>query len=150
MTGMTPWRSSETKRGAGVEMPLVMLQIVVREKHLGDALARFAEELFINGHQAGLPDRGAGLQFRRFRRPFFMSQNAHARAHRAGADDDDFLALRAQGGNLAGQLGHLRQVGLFAAVGEDAGAQFDDDAAGFDKRIAMHKPEEECRREDEK
>jgi hypothetical protein len=110
----------------------------VGEEDLGDAMAGFAEELFVKGHQARLADCGASLQLRRFHGPFLMAQNSHARPDRAGADDDDLLALGAEGGDLGGQLGHLRQIGLFAAVGEDAGAQLDNDAAGIDKRLAVH------------
>src|SRR5206468_10629796 len=49
-----------------VEMALVMLQVVMREKDLRDLQIKFREEPFIRGHQARLTDCGAGLQFRQF------------------------------------------------------------------------------------
>jgi hypothetical protein len=126
------------QRAAGVEVALVMFQVVVRQENLGDAKAGLGEEPFVQGHQARLADGGAGLQLGKFGGPFGEAQNAHARPHRAGADDDDLFALGAHGGDLGGQLADLLQIGLLAAVGQDAGAQFDHDTTGIFQRSAMH------------
>ena len=68
---------------------------------------------------------GAGLQFGDLGGPFVVAQRAHACAHRAGSDQDQFppgLALR---GKLRHKLAHLRQIQLFAAVCQHARAQLD-------------------------
>ena len=116
---------------AGVEMALVMCQVVVCQQDLGHAKTGLGKEPFVQGHQAGLADGGAGLQLGNIGGPFLVAQSAHARPHRAGTDNDDLFALGAHGGDLGGQLADLLQIGLLAAVGQDAGAQFDHDAAGI-------------------
>ena len=62
--------------------------------------------------------------------PFFIAERAHARADGAGGDEHDFLAGFSQRGDLRDELFQLRRVGLLAAVGEHAGAEFHDDAGG--------------------
>lgn len=116
----------------GVEVAVVVFEIVMGEEDLSDGKARAGKKFFVKGHQPRLADCGAGLQFGKFGGSFLMTQNAHARADRAGADDHDLLALRADGGDLSDKLAYLGEVGLLAAVGQYAGAEFDDDAAdGF-------------------
>ena len=53
-------------------------------------------------------------------------------------DEHDFLAGLAQRGDLRDELFQLRRVGLLAAVGEHAGAEFHDEADGGFERVTMH------------
>ena len=89
-------------------MALVMFEIVVGQQDLGNAEAGLGKKLFVSRHQPGLADGGAGLQLRKFRRPFFVAQCAHACTHRARRDNDDLFSQRPNGGDLARQLFQLR------------------------------------------
>ena len=55
-----------------------------------------------------------------------MSQNTHPRANRAGRNKHNLLALFPNGRDLGHQLAELIEVRLLPAVGQDAGADFDD------------------------
>ena len=77
---------------ASVEVPLVMLQVVVREQHLGNAQIEASKELLVNGHQPRLADRGTGLQLRQVARPPLKTQYSHARPDCAGRHEHDFFA----------------------------------------------------------
>jgi hypothetical protein len=107
---------------------------------LGDVEIVLGEKFVVNGHEAGLADSGASLEFGEvfLSGPFFVSQCAHARADGAGGDKDHFAASGALGGDLMGELLHLGEVGLFAGVGEDAGAELDDNAGGFREQLVAH------------
>jgi len=110
----------------------------MREQHLGDDEAVAREQLIIDRHEPRLSDGGAGLFFRENGGPDFKTQGAHAGTDRTTGDEHDLLAGLAQHGNLPDELFELRGVGLLAAVGEDAGAEFHDDAAGGPKGDAIH------------
>ena len=96
------------------------------------------EQLRIGGHEPRLADGGARLQFGKFGRAFLIAQRAHARADRAGGDQHDLLAGFLQRGDLGHELFQLRRVGLLAAVGEHAGAEFYDQAGGGLDGLTMH------------
>lgn len=57
-----------------------------------------------------------------------MTERSHARADCSGTDEHNLFASLALFGNLPDQLFHLAQVGLLAAIGQDAGAELYDDA----------------------
>ena len=126
------------ERVARVEMALVMFEVVMREQHLRDVQIVPREKFRVNGHEPRLADGGARLQFGEFAGPFFIAQRAHARADGAGGDEHDFLAGFSQRGDLGDELFQLRRVGLLAAVGEHAGAEFHDDAGGGFDGFTMH------------
>ena len=115
-----------------------MFEVVVREQHLRDVQIVRGKKFFVNGHQPRLADGGAGLKLGEFGRAFFITERAHARADRAAGDEDDFLAGLPQRGDLRDELLQLRRVGLLAAVGEHAGAEFHDEAGGGFDGCTMH------------
>ena len=103
------------------------------EQNLGDVQIVFRKKFGVSGHEPRLTDGGAGLKFRKFRRTFFVTEHAHARADRAGSHQHDFLAGFFQRGDLRDELLHLRRVNQLPAVGKDAGAEFHDEARnGFE------------------
>ena len=126
------------ERVARIEMTFVMLEIIVREQHLRDAQIVRGEKFFVNGHEPRLADGGAGLQFSRVGRPFFIAERAHAGADCAGGDEHNFPTRFSQRSDLGGELFQLRLVGLLAAVGEHTRAEFNDDASGGFDGFAMH------------
>jgi hypothetical protein len=109
-------------------MAIVMLEIVMREQNLSNGEIENAKKPFVRGHQPGLADGGAGLQFGEVSRASFVPEHTHAGADRAGTDKHNFLACLALFGDLRYQLLHLRQIGLLAAVGQNTSAELDDDA----------------------
>ena len=115
-----------------------MFEIVVREQHLRDVQFVAREKSGIHRHEARLADGGARLQFGEVAGTFFITQRAHARADGAGGDEHDFLAGFSQRGELGDELFQLRRVGLLAAVGEHAGAEFHDDTGGGFDGFTMH------------
>ena len=116
----------------------MVLQVIVGEQDLSDRQVEGAEKLFVNGHEAGLAHCGAGLQLGQIVRAFGVTQRPHAGADSAGGHDHHFLARLALLSDLRHQLLHLGKVGLFAAVGQDAGAEFDDDAGDAFEQIGTH------------
>jgi hypothetical protein len=116
----------------------VMFQVVMREEHLRDDEIVSGKKFLIRGHQARLPDGRTGLFFREVAGPAFKSERAHARAHRAAGDQDDFLAGPAQRGDLRHDLLQLRRVNLFPVVREDAGAELDHDAGEVFEKFRTH------------
>jgi hypothetical protein len=110
----------------------------MREQNLRDVQIVPREKFGIHRHEARLADGGARLQFGEFARTFGITQRAHARADGAGGDEHDFLAGFSQRGDLRDELFQLRRVGLFAAVGEHAGAEFHDDTGGGFDGFTMH------------
>ena len=119
-------------------MTLVMFQVVVGEQHLRDVQLESGEELFVSGHEPGLPDRRARLQFIEARRALLEAEHAHARAHRARGDQHHFAARRALRRHLRHQLPDLRQIRLLARIGEHAGAQLDHEAADIFQQLGTH------------
>ena len=109
-------------------MAVVVFQIVVGQEHLTDSQSRRAEEFFVNGHQPGLADRRARLQVRQIRRPFVVAEYAHPRPNCAGRDKDNLFSFLSHCGDLGDQLAELIEIRLFAAVGQDTGAELDDDS----------------------
>ncbi|MDB6122290.1 MAG: Phosphoglucomutase/phosphomannomutase [Pedosphaera sp.] len=123
---------------ARVEMAFVALQIFVGEQHLGDVEIVFGEQRLVGGHEAGLADGGAGLLFGQFGGALFVAERAHAGADRAGGDEHDFAPGEALGRDLGDQLFHLGKVGLLPAVGEDTGAELDDDTTYVFEQLTSH------------
>jgi hypothetical protein len=119
-------------------MAFMVLQILVCEQNLRDVKIVFGEKFIVSGHEAGLADGGAGLQFRKLAGPFFETERAHARAHRAGGDEHHFPARMALFSDLARELFHLGQVRLLPVVREDTGSQLDDNTASLSQQLISH------------
>ena len=121
-------------------MAFMMLEVVMCEQHLRHLQVVSGEQFRVRGHEPGLADGGAGLQFGKFSRAPFQSERAHAGADRAGGDHHDFAAGAAQSGHLRDELFQLRRVGLLAAVREHTRAEFHHHAGGGFERVTMHAP----------
>jgi hypothetical protein len=131
-------------------MAFVMFEVIVGEQNLRDPQLELGEEFFVNGHQPRLAYSSTSLQFRQVGRPFGVSKQPHAGPDGAGGDDDDFLALFVESGELGDQLLHLAKVGLLPAVGQDAGSEFGHDPCDLFKELRTHgqvgsKPGRKCR-----
>ncbi|MCY1382430.1 hypothetical protein D9M69_704520 [compost metagenome] len=90
-----------------------------------------AEAAFIDLRQAHLADGGARLQFVDIGGALLETEAQHAFGDGAGADEHDFLAQGAQAGNLRGPARNGGMVESAAIVGNQRGADFDDDAGSF-------------------
>jgi hypothetical protein len=123
---------------SGIEMAFMVLQVVVDEEDLGDVELVAGEEGFVGGHEPGLTHGGAGLELSEVFGAAVIAESAHAGADGAGGDEDDFAACPALFGDLGHELFELMMVGLFAAVGQDAGAQFEHEAGDLLEQVAVH------------
>ena len=115
-----------------------MLEVVVCQEHLRDVQIVLREELAVTGHQAALSKRGAGLQLGQLSGALFVTERAHARADRAGGDQNELAPRLSLRGDLRDQLLHLRRVDLLAGIGEDPGAKLDDDSGDVFEQLAPH------------
>jgi hypothetical protein len=75
-------------------------QVGVRQQHLGGAQAVGAKARLVHLRQAHLADRGAGLQFMDIGGTARKTEAQHAFGDRPRAHQHDFLAERAQAGDL--------------------------------------------------
>ena len=123
---------------AGIEMAIVVFQVVVRQQHLRNMEVERSEQLPVSRHEPGLSDGGAGLEIGQLSWSFFVIQRAHAGRDRPRGHEDNFLARLALGGDLAHQLPDLSQIQLFSEVGYDAGAQFNNHSANFFQDLTAH------------
>jgi len=96
------------------------------------------KQLVVSSHEPRLADGGTGLFLREFRRTRLITERTHAGTDCATGDDDDFLAGFFERGDLRDDLLKLRGVDQFTAVGQDTGAELDDDAGNGLERVAMH------------
>ena len=105
-------------------------EIIMCEEHLGDGEAVRGEAGLPRLHEQRLADGGAGLFFGNLLRFLGEAEPAHAEADGAGGDHDDLGAAGAERGDIRADGGDARGVELADAGGENAGAEFDDDAPG--------------------
>ena len=127
------------QRVAGVEVTFVVLEVLMGQQHLAHMQVEFGKQPLVGGHEAGLADRRAGLQGIKGPGPLVVTEQAHARAHRAGSDQDHFAARLTLRGHLPHQLFHLREIRMLAAVRQDAGAQLHDQAADVLQGLETHR-----------
>ena len=111
-----------------VEVAFAVGQVGVRQQHLRGAQAVRAEARLVDLREAHLPYRGAGLQFVDVGGTRLEAEAQHAFGDRAGADQHDLFAERAQGGNLRGPARDGGVIEAAAVVGDQRGADLDDDA----------------------
>ena len=111
-------------------MAFVMLQIFVREQHLRNDEAVPGEEFVVRRHEARLADGGAGLFFGEAGGTRFIAERAHARPDRPRSHQHNFPAGFFQRRDLRDQLFQLGGINQLAAIGKNAGAEFDDETGG--------------------
>ena len=58
----------------GIEMAIVVFQVVMRQQHLRNMEVEHREKLPVGRHEPGLSDCGAGLEVGQLSRPFFVIQ----------------------------------------------------------------------------
>ncbi len=134
ITGMTLQRQQRQQRRAGVEVALAVRQVGVRQQHLRAAQAVFAQLRLVHLHQAHLADGGGGLQFVQFLRPRRPAQALHALGDGAAGDHHQLAPLMRQHRQLPAPVADGGGVEAAALVGDQAGADLDDDAP----RLAQH------------
>ena len=124
------------QRGARVQVAFAVGQVGVRQQHLGAAQSLLAQLGLVHLDQAHLTDGGSGLQLVDFVRASGPAQALHALGNGATGNHDDF-ARRAVGRvqrahqrrHLAAPFADRNFVQATALVGDQAGADLDDDAA---------------------
>ncbi len=125
-----PQPQQRQQRRAGVQVPLAVGQVGVRQQHLRAAHAVGAQLRLVHLGQPHLPYRGRRLQLVHFFGARGPAQALHALGDRPAADHDDLAAVAHQGRELAAPLADGLRVQATPLVGDQAGAHLDDDAAG--------------------
>ena len=99
------------------------------EEELRDGEVVLCKMLGVGGHEPALADCGAGLARGEILGAFREPECAESRGDGSAGDDDDFVAAAHEHGDL---LCEPRKLALIetcpARRGEDAGAEFEDDA----------------------
>ena len=93
---MSVWR--------GVEVLPALDEVVRNEQHLRGHQPVGREDVVVGAHEAALPSRGKRLQCRGVGRTLLQPERGDARGHRAGAHDDDVVAVDAQLRHLPAEL----------------------------------------------
>ena len=117
------------ERLAGVEVLPALDEVVRNEQHLGGHQAVRREDVVVGAHQAALPGRGKRLQRRGVGRALLQPERGDTRGHRAGAHDDDVVAVDAQLRHLTTELLDGCGVDDSDVVGERRRADLGDDRA---------------------
>ena len=122
-------RQQREQRRARVEVALAVGQVGVRQQHLGAGHAVRRQPRLVHLHQPHLPHRGGGLQFVQFLRPLRPAQALHPFGDGAAGHHDQFAPLVRQCRELARPVADGLGIDATAFVGDEAGADLDDDAA---------------------
>ena len=101
------------------------------QQYLCGVQAMLAEAGFVHLHQSHLADCGGGLQFVYRAGALFPAQALHALGYRAAGDQHHFPSHFLEAGNLFGPVGDGGMIQPGAAVGDQAAADFDDQAFGI-------------------
>lgn len=119
--------------GFDAEVAVTVAEVFAGKENLGGGDAVGVESALPVLHEERLADGGAGLFLGDFAGFAFEIETAHAEADGGRGDDDDAVAVFAEGGDLGAEGGDAGSVEFADAGGEDAGAEFDDDGlfAGF-------------------
>ena len=115
-----------------------MLQIIVGEQYLRDIKIVFGEELLVNGHETGLTDGGARLQFREFTRTPIVLEESHPGTNSSRTYQHHLTAALPLPRDLRDELLHLRQVGLFFGIGQDACPELDHNPRSIFEKFSAH------------
>ncbi len=116
------------QRIAGVEVAAAVVEIGPRQQHLAHDDVVDAEELLVVLHQPDLADRGQHLFGGHGLGELPEAQALTAGGDGGGGDHHHIHAGSVQSGALANQLQQPRPVDLRRAGGQDAGAEFEDEA----------------------
>ena len=108
------------------------------EQDLGSADAVRCERVFVCLGDAGLPDGGGGLQFVDGGGAFAPAQPFDAFGDGAAGNEDGLHALFAQFGDLRRPAVECGLVYAFAACGNEAGADFDDEESDLGQVVDAH------------
>ncbi len=101
------------------------------EQQLGGMQAVLHEGSFINFDQPGLADGCRRLFFVHGFRPATPAQALHATGNGTGRNQDDLFAGCAQLGNLPGPVADGAEIKAVTVVGDEGGADFDDQTFGM-------------------
>ena len=130
------------QRRAGVQIAGAVGQVFVGEQHLGGFQAFGAKGGFIRLHQPHLADGGGGLQFVHRLGSGRPAQPLQPFGNRAGRHQHHLLAPAGQVGDFAGPARQRGVVQTLAIVGDQTGADLDDNAlAGVDDGLHKAIPE---------
>src|SRR5574343_430187 len=113
------------QRRAGVQVALAVGQVVVGEQDLLGVQAVLVEGGLVGFDQSGLADGGGGLLFMNGFRAAAPAQALYAAGDGTGGNDDDFLALLAQEGDLACPVTDGGEIEAAPVVGDERRADFD-------------------------
>ena len=119
------------QRRTRVQIAFAVGQVGVGQQHLRGTQLVGAETGFIDLRQAHLADGGASLQFVDIGGTALEAEAQHALGDGARADQHNFLAKRAQAGDLGRPARNGGVVQPAAVVGNQRRADLDDDAGGF-------------------
>ena len=96
--------------GSDVGVGDAAVEVAVGEEDLCDVEAVFLKVLGVGGHEAALPDCGAGLACGEVFGALFVAECAEARCDCAGGYDEDFVPSFYERGDFAGEAGKLPLV----------------------------------------
>jgi hypothetical protein len=122
-------------------VPGVIGQVIVRQQHLGDSQFVVPRQGFIEGHQAGLPNGRAGLEFVERPRSPLESQSPHTGPHGTRSDQHDLQSGRPKGGDLGDELGDLKRIQTLLGIGQDTGPELDDQSSNVMEGGGAHGPD---------
>ena len=126
------------ERRSGVQIALAVGQVVVGQQDLRGVQPMLGKGAFIDLRQSHLADGCSCLQFVDQFRPLGPAQALHAAGDGAGRDEDDLLALLANGADLARPVVNRREVEAGAVVGDKGGADLDDQPLGVGEARQAH------------
>ncbi len=124
-------REQGAQGGAGVQIAFAVGEVGVGQQHLCRMDLMLAEAALIYLHQTHLSDRCCCLQFVHRAGALFPAQALHAFGDGAGRHQHHFASTCAQGSDLLRPIAESTVIQSRALIGDQAAADFDDDAFGF-------------------
>jgi len=106
-------------------------EIVVRQQNLRGFESVFAKRGFIHLHQSHLADRRGGLQLVDLVRTGFPAKALHAFCDGTTGNEQDVNAAFAERCNLPDPILDQRVIHTGTVIGDECGADLDDDAFGL-------------------
>ena len=103
MTGSAPSASSDSKRGAGVQVAAAALAVLEREQHLRHGDLVLLQQLLVGVRESDLSHGGGGLALLQPQRTAWSPSWRRPRAMAPGGHQDDLLAALAQAQQILDQ-----------------------------------------------